>query len=230
MARIQSKVCQCCRKPLPFAAGAFDEDATSPDGYADVCKDCISTSVTTMIRNRALETSALADEQIRGRLNQELLNAGPVSHDGDFVPHISSMFDAIMRQFGGVHGFAANLVSTYTCTQPDSHTRAKILADILKLGGAVTAEGRSKSIDQMSDEELKLANERIQRKMAISMAQDTQLTHSIPLPGAEDSHGKDATDEHEVSDRGASEEVSGTLGERTPGHAGVGSGSGQAGA
>jgi hypothetical protein len=212
MARIQSKVCQCCKKSLPFAAGAFDEDTSSPDNYSDVCRACLSESATNVVRNRALETSAYADEQIRGRLHHELVNAGPVSHDGDFVPHISSMFDAIMRQFGGVHGFAANLVSTYTCTAPDSHTRAKILADILKLGGAVTAEGRSKSIDQMSDEELKLANERIQRKMAISMtAQDAQLTHHAPIPGAEPTpehaHSKDAGHEHEVSDGGTQEEV-----------------------
>jgi hypothetical protein len=194
-------------------------DPSSPDGYADVCNNCISQSVTSLMRDRALETSAFADEQIRGRLNDALVNAGPVSHDGDFVPHISSMFDAIMRQFGGVHGFAANLVATYTCTAPDSHTRAKILADILKLGGAVTAEGRSKSIDQMTDEELKLANDRVQRKMAIAFSKDP-----LPKPVKDDAH------EHETPDGAAEAAVPGAAGARAAGDAGAGTGSGQAGA
>jgi hypothetical protein len=146
--------------------------------------------VTDSLRARAKQTIAIADEAIRDSLQSEIISLTYADASTNFTPHIATMFEAMMRQFGGPDGMARCIKSTYLAAPQGSHTRAKILSDIQKMGMAVTDEGRSRSVDQMDDAELKITHDRVMQRL-------TKKATDVPL-------GTEANNEREVSeaDRG----------------------------
>lgn len=168
---MEHKTCPLCDRKKPF--DSFEPDPQEETGCSVICKDCISDLYTQSLRAKAGETCARSDENIRSRLEAELLAAAP-GDDGDFSPHVGTLFEEMTRRFGGARGFSVAWAATYGATDPKGNTRAKMLSDYLKLGALVTQEGKSKSLENMTDEELKIEAER--RKKMLTQAITLQMS------------------------------------------------------
>lgn len=163
------KQCPVCASTKPISC--FDEDPGTPGQRVDLCKDCISEMLTKSLRTKSLETSARNDEVLRRGLEGELMAIQPMASDGDYCPDISAMTGEIVRLFGGAKGLARNWMSTYLATDPESHSRVKMMSEMRAMVERTTDEGKTKTLDSMSDSELKDHRERLMKQLLMSIAQ-----------------------------------------------------------
>lgn len=140
------KFCTHCGLRKSF--NCFHKDDTKEDGHRNVCKEC---------------RSKINDDKKKARLDaklkeveQEGLEAlGNLSAGGSFDPHINEVFEAMMKPFGGVNGWAKHLFATYLACDPGSQKRVKIHDMMMQLAGKVTKLGLAeRQLDMMEERDL----------------------------------------------------------------------------
>jgi len=140
------KFCTHCgmRKSLE----EFHKDEAKEDGHRDVCKACRSTINEKRKQDRL--DAKLAEIEREG-----LETLGGLSSGGSFDPHINEVFEAMMRPFGGVNGWAKHLFATYLACDPGSQKRVKIHDMMMQLAGKVTKLGLAeRQLDMMEEKDL----------------------------------------------------------------------------
>lgn len=162
------KQCPVCASTKPISC--FDEDPGAPGQRVDLCKDCISEMLTKSLRVRSMETSARNDEVIRRGLESELLSVQPMGADGDYCPDVSTVTGEIMRLFGGPRGYARTWMAVFMATDPESHSRVKMLSEMRAMVEKTTEEGKAKTLESMSDEELRAHRERLMKSLMLNLA------------------------------------------------------------
>jgi len=127
---------------------AFHKDETKEDGRRDVCKDCRS-----LINDQKKQDSL--DARLRELEKEGLESLGNLSSGGSFDPHINEVFEAMMKPFGGVNGWAKHLFATYLACDPGSQKRVKIHDMMMQLAGKVTKLGLAeRQLDMMEERDL----------------------------------------------------------------------------
>lgn len=141
-----SKYCTTCgeRKDL----SEFNKDISKPDGYRDTCSKC-----------RADIRQQQKQDQLDRRLavlEEEGLNTlGTMTSGGTFDPHVNEVFEAMMRPFGGVNGWAKHMFATYLAAPPGSSKRIKIHDMMMNLAAKVTKLGLAeRKLDMMEEKDL----------------------------------------------------------------------------
>jgi len=137
------KFCTSCgvRKSL----GEFHKDESKEDGHRDTCKECRS-KINEQKKQDRLDTK-LAELEREGLETLATLGSG-----GSFDPHINEVFEAMLRPFGGVNGWAKNLFATYLACDPGSQKRVKIHDMMMQLAGKVTSLGLAERQLEMMEE------------------------------------------------------------------------------
>jgi|14_taG_2_1085336.scaffolds.fasta_scaffold01267_9 hypothetical protein len=142
----QHKYCTSCgiRKDLE----SFHRDETKEGGRRDTCKDCRSKI------NEQKKQDRL-DAKLRQIEEEGLETLGGLSSGGSFDPHINEVFEAMMKPFGGVNGWAKHLFATYLACDPGSQKRVKIHDMMMQLAGKVTKLGLAeRQLDMMEERDL----------------------------------------------------------------------------
>lgn len=137
------KFCTSCgaRKVL----GEFHKDEAKEDGHRDTCKDCRA-RVNEQRKKDRLDAK-LAELEKEGLETLSTLGSG-----GSYDPHINEVFEAMLRPFGGVNGWAKNLFATYLACDPGSQKRVKIHDMMMQLAGKVTSLGLAERQLEMMEE------------------------------------------------------------------------------
>lgn len=126
----------------------FHKDEAKEDGHRDVCKEC---------------RSKINEKRKQDRLDQKLAEIekegletlGGLSSGGSYDPHINEVFEAMMKPFGGVNGWAKHLFATYLACDPGSQKRVKIHDMMMQLAGKVTKLGLAeRQLDMMEERDL----------------------------------------------------------------------------
>lgn len=140
------KFCTSCG--VKMALSEFHKDATKPDGHRDTCKKCRSEII-------AQSKQQVLSEELK-KVEQEGLEAlGELSSGGSFDPHINEVFEAMMKPFGGVNGWARHLFATYLACDPGSQKRVKMHDMLMQLAGKVTKLGLAeRQLDMMEEKDL----------------------------------------------------------------------------
>lgn len=150
-----------CGRELPQSADFFDRDSGRQSGFKGVCKEC-----------RAADRQMAKLDEMSDKLGKldDLLSTTLEHADvgGTNVPHIAQIYEEAMGLFGGVKGFALHLLGTYIAAKPGGQTRERILSNLMKIGQAISDEGKlSMPVELMSDDDLnaELAKEGIRLKV-----------------------------------------------------------------
>ena len=98
---------------------SFHKDETKEDGRRDTCSECRS-------KINELKKKDRLDEKLRKIEQEGLETLGNLKSGGSFDPHINEVFEAMMKPFGGVNGWAKHLFATYLASDPGSQKRVKI--------------------------------------------------------------------------------------------------------
>lgn len=126
----------------------FHVDEQKPDGYRDVCKECRSNLNEERKRQRL-------DVKIKKMEEENLSALDQMASGGSFDPDLNEVFEAIMRPFGGVNGFAKNLYATYLVNPPGSQKRIKIQEMIVRMADKVTQLGLAeRRLELMEEQDL----------------------------------------------------------------------------
>lgn len=140
------KYCTHCGILKPYEL--FHKDASRQDGYKDVCRECRS-EIDKEQRKRVL------DDRIRAVDDEGMEALGKMTPGGSYDPHINEVFEAVLRPFGGVNGWAKHLFATYLAAEPGSARRVKIHDMIMQLAGKVTKLGLAeRQLDMMEERDL----------------------------------------------------------------------------
>lgn len=142
----QNKYCTSCgiRKSLD----SFHKDETKEDGRRDTCSECRS-------KINELKKKDRLDEKLRKIEQEGLETLGNLKSGGSFDPHINEVFEAMMKPFGGVNGWAKHLFATYLASDPGSQKRVKIHDMMMQLAGKVTKLGLAeRQLDMMEERDL----------------------------------------------------------------------------
>lgn len=140
------KFCTHCgiRKELK----EFHVDASKEDGHRDVCKQCRSEL------NASKKESRLSAE-IKRMEEEGVKTLGTLTDGGSFDPHINEVFEAMMKPFGGVQGWAKHLYATWLACEPGSNKRVKIMDMMMNMAGKVTKLGLAeRKLDMMEEKDL----------------------------------------------------------------------------
>jgi hypothetical protein len=140
------KFCTMCglRKTLDD----FHVDKSKADGHRDVCRDCRA-KVNVEKKQNELD-SRLAKIEQEGLETLDSLTSG-----GSYDPHVNEVFEAVMKPFGGVNGWAKHLFATYLACEPGSQKRVKIHDMMMQLAGKVTKLGLTeRQLDMMEERDL----------------------------------------------------------------------------
>ena len=161
------KWCTNCalRKPLH----EFHKDEQKPDGHRDTCKACRAEMNATRKKQKLDQRLAELEEENLATLDE-------VSKGGSYDPHINEMFEALMRPFGGVNGFAKQTWATYIACEPGSQKRVKMIEMMVRLSDRVTQHGLAeKQLDLMESRDL-------QRQLHKYQAEYQRLTgHAVEI-------------------------------------------------
>lgn len=142
----QKKYCTSCgiRKVLED----FHKDESKWDGHRDTCKECRA-----KINEQKKQDSL--DARLQELEKEGLETLGNLSSGGSFDPHINEVFEAMMKPFGGVNGWAKHLFATYLACDPGSQKRVKIHDMMMQLAGKVTKLGLAeRQLDMMEERDL----------------------------------------------------------------------------
>jgi len=150
----KTKTCVLCRRQKPLISPVFTRDPESPDGFDDLCAACINEAHQEAKQAASIGIAAAVDESISGSLALAIRDIVPGESE-DYNPHISTTFEEIMRSLGGNRRFAQMFVANLLATPLGSKERRGMLGDVMKLGVKVTEEGRAKTLDQVSTEDLR---------------------------------------------------------------------------
>ena len=140
------KFCTNCgeRKELD----SFHKDTEKEDGHRDTCKECRSKISEKRKQDRL-------DQQLAELEREGLETLGGLTSGGSFDPHLNEVFEAMMRPFGGVNGWAKHLFATYLACEPGSQKRVKVHDMMMQLAGKVTKLGLAeRKLDMMSERDL----------------------------------------------------------------------------
>jgi hypothetical protein len=171
------KFCTTCGKRK--ALEDFHKDDSKADGHRDTCKMCRKE-----INARARD--ARRKKQIQELENQGLDALGKMSSGGSLDPHINEVFEAIMRPFGGVNGYAKHLFATYLACDPGSQRRIKIHEMIIRLADKVTKMG-------LAERQLEMMEERdLKRVLEKHMLEYKEQTGYLPSASVDDEEVEDA--------------------------------------
>lgn len=126
----------------------FHRDARKEDGHRDVCIECRA-----KIEKQKEESSLAATLK---ELEKEGIDTlGKLSAGGSFDPHINEVFEAMLKPFGGVNGWAKHLFATYLASPPGSQKRVKIHDMMMNLAGKVTKLGLAeRQLEHMEERDL----------------------------------------------------------------------------
>lgn len=166
-----SKYCTTCgdKKQLE----EFHKDPAKPDGHRDTCKTCRAE-----IRNQ--EKQDKLDRRLAVIEEESLNTLGTMSAGGTFDPHVNEVFEAMMRPFGGVNGWAKHMFATYVAAPPGSSKRIKMHDMMMNLAAKVTKLGLAeRKLDMMEERDLI----DVMGKYITEFQQSNQLPPSS-LPGA----------------------------------------------
>lgn len=126
----------------------FHKDESKEDGHRDVCKECRS-----LINEQKKQDSL--DARLKEIEKEGLESLSSLSSGGSFDPHINEVFEAMMKPFGGVNGWAKHLFATYLACDPGSQKRVKIHDMMMQLAGKVTKLGLAeRQLDMMEERDL----------------------------------------------------------------------------
>jgi hypothetical protein len=140
------KFCTNCgvKKPLT----EFHVDNSKSDGHRDTCKACRS-----LIHEE--KKHGELDSRLQELEEEGLKTLGNLSGGGSYDPHVNEVFEAVMRPFGGVNGWAKHLFATYLACDPGSQKRVKIHDMMMQLAGKVTKLGLTeRQLDMMEERDL----------------------------------------------------------------------------
>ena len=143
---IEFKYCTNCGVKKSMAN--FDKDKSKEDGKKDTCKDCRK-----LLRKQYKENTEKREIQ---RVEEEgMASLAEMSSGGSFDPHLNEVFEAMMRPFGGVNGWARHLFATYMAAEAGSQKRVKIHEMMMSLANRVTKLGLAeRQLDMMEERDL----------------------------------------------------------------------------
>lgn len=140
------KFCTHCGVKQPLEN--FHKDESKGDGRKDTCKSCRA-----KIHEQKKQLSL--DAQLQKVEEEGIKTLGSLSSGGSFDPHINEVFEAMMKPFGGVNGWAKHLFATYLACDPGSQKRVKIHDMMMQLAGKVTKLGLAeRQLDMMEERDL----------------------------------------------------------------------------
>lgn len=125
----------------------FSKDNTKEDGLSSICAPCRREVDR---EQRKSQDARLASVDEEGFQILETLQSG-----GSYDPHVNEVFEAVLRPFGGVNGWAKHLFATYLASPPGSTRRIKVHDMIMQLAGKVTKLGLAeRQLDMMEERDL----------------------------------------------------------------------------
>ncbi|MGB1649674.1 MAG: hypothetical protein ACPHEP_01485 [Acidimicrobiales bacterium] len=140
------KYCTNCGHKKPLTD--FHKDESKDDGHRDTCKQCRSVIIEQQKKDSL-------DARLKEIEQEGLESLSKLSSGGSFDPHINEVFEAMMKPFGGVNGWAKHLFSTYLACDPGSQKRVKIHDMMMQLAGKVTKLGLAeRQLDMMEEKDL----------------------------------------------------------------------------
>lgn len=136
------KQCTECKLILPDTTKYFSNKPGCSHARQAICKKCRK-SLARKAQMAKIEAKAIdmfVGRSISGGIN---------------IPHTAEMLEAMMANFGGVHGFAAIAMKQYWDAPPGSRIRSGVLEMVTKLAAQNTEQGGAKKpISLYSEEEL----------------------------------------------------------------------------
>ena len=166
------KFCTSCGARM--ALSEFHKDETKEDGHRDTCKECRK-------KHNEKRKQDRLDAQLAQLEKEGLETLATLGSGGSYDPHINEVFEAMLRPFGGVNGWAKHLWATYLSCDPGSQKRVKIHDMMMQLAGKVTSLGLAERQLEMM-EERDLLN--VMRQHLVEYQESNQLS-STAVPTLE---------------------------------------------
>ena len=136
------KQCQECQLVLPANKRYFSHKSGCSTALQEICKKC---------------RKALARKREMNKIEAKAIDmfVGRSISGGVNIPHTAELLEAIMSNFGGVHGFAAIAMKQYWDAPPGSRIRSGVLEMVTRLASQNTEHGGAKKpISLYTEEEL----------------------------------------------------------------------------
>lgn len=171
----QVQTCRVCGIEKPLTDEFWHRDSNRECGLRTACKVCVNE------KNHADSQKAL--QLTLGRLEtmgMELLDKmcqGPTV-PGKRIPHIADMFQATTNLFGGVEGYARQVVGTYFAANPGSQVRQRILDSVARWGVKASEMGMiERDLAGISTEDIeRMLRERQQEEVRAAIPMILEMT------------------------------------------------------
>jgi hypothetical protein len=148
-----------CGKELPLTEENYHRDIHATLGFRKICKAC-----------RRKENDRASDEKLeellQGLQDQGLDIIGKLgSSRGSATPHVTELYQYLMRAFGGTEVFSRLLVAEYFKANPGSMIRSKYLESIMRLGTKCSEQGfLDRDLENTSTEDIqRVLDERVKQ-------------------------------------------------------------------
>lgn len=174
----KQRQCEECKQLLPLIPENFPRVSGTDHNYEFICRPC----------KRALKDKAKVAE-LESKAVETFL--GSTSQGGSSIPHTAEMLEAIMKNVGGVNGFAGLCMKQYFDAKPGSRLRNSLLETIVRLTTKNTEHGGArKPVSLLTEEELEEEiNKRLQHAVEGRRIIDAHSVDagSVYLPDGRDS-------------------------------------------
>lgn len=172
---VQFQTCRKCGIEKPLTGEFFHKDSNRECGLRTACKVCVN--------EQGHEDSERAMKKTLARIESmgvELLDKmcqGPTV-PGKRIPHIAEMFQATTNLFGGVEGYARQVVGTYFAASPGSQVRQRILDSVARWGVKASEMGMvERDLKHVSTEDIdRLLRERQQEEVQRALPMILEMT------------------------------------------------------